>query len=233
MRYSIIHHDIREHFELSLYEYAVCDSIFQLSRRFPTTKSAREIGDFLGIDHKTVLKSENMLLFKGLVVREGDGLKTSLQWDEMVLWKRSIPQSGEISPTGDTVPRTGDTVPTYNYKEYKEHTSESEDSQGYTIEPEGEQEPRKKSKPKYPHSRKVFQLWGSYPINWNLNTTQLRAAQNLYEGRGFEQVKRAYNFYREHQGSKWIPEINTPHDLDSKWEKLLAFKNRKHELPME
>jgi len=149
MRYSTIHHDIREEFNLSLYEYVVCDSVFQLSRKHPCTKSNREIGEFLGIDHKTVGKSLKALVEKGLIVRVSDGFETSLTWDEKVLWKKGFPQSGEISPLyeqgGEGVPKNGEGVPTYNYNKYKDISANAEP---YTIVQENEDgTPRSKGTP--------------------------------------------------------------------------------------
>lgn len=84
------------------------------------------------------------------------------------------------------------------------------------------------AKQKYPHSKEVFALWPSAPKNWALNTTQLRAAENLYEEQGIEEIKGALDFIEKHKSEDFFPQISSPYDLDSKWAKLSAFYDKKH-----
>lgn len=87
----------------------------------------------------------------------------------------------------------------------------------------------KKSTPKkYPHSKEVFGLWGSYPRNWELNTTQLRAAENLFEEQGIEEIKGALDYWKKHKDEDFCPQVPSPYDLDSKWLKLSAFYDKQH-----
>lgn len=86
-----------------------------------------------------------------------------------------------------------------------------------------EERPKRESKAKYPHSKEVFSLWGKYPANWNMNTTQCRAAENLYTERGVEEVANALKWYDDLKGKDFCPKIHTPYDLDSKWAKLEDF----------
>lgn len=86
-----------------------------------------------------------------------------------------------------------------------------------------EESPAKVSKAKYPHSKEVFALWGSYPKNWLLNTTQLRAAENLYEEQGIEEIQNALKWYEDVKNRDFCPKILSPYDLDSKWAKLEDF----------
>ena len=87
----------------------------------------------------------------------------------------------------------------------------------------------KKSAPKkYPHSKEVFGLWGKYPRNWELNTTQLRAAENLFEEQGLEEIRAALEYWNKHKDEDFCPQVPTPYDLDSKWLKLSAFYDKKH-----
>lgn len=87
----------------------------------------------------------------------------------------------------------------------------------------------KKSPPKkYPHSKEVFGLWGKYPRNWELNTTQLRAAENLFEEQGLEEIRAALEYWNKHKDEDFCPQVPTPYDLDSKWLKLSAFYDKKH-----
>lgn len=80
---------------------------------------------------------------------------------------------------------------------------------------------------KYPNASKVFSFFGKHPANWKINKTQLQAAENLYTERGSEQILKALNFYKENKEDKFCPVINSPYDLDSKWNKLISFKKRK------
>ena len=90
-----------------------------------------------------------------------------------------------------------------------------------------EENTRAKRSPKYPHAKSVFKtLWGDlYPKSWERITTQLVSAENLYE-RGIVQARGAIKLYNENKEDKFCPSIRTPHDLDTKWEKLLEYKKR-------
>lgn len=85
-----------------------------------------------------------------------------------------------------------------------------------------------KEKPKR-HYREVYELFktlGTIPLNWNMNTTQQTAAENLYTERGLEQIQIALQFYKEHKGEEYLPEITSPYELDSKWKKLHNYKKK-------
>lgn len=89
--------------------------------------------------------------------------------------------------------------------------------------------PKKESNVKYPNAKSIFELWGKYPRNWDLNTTQLRAAENLFADRGGpENVGKALKYYERHRDEDFCPQITSPYDLDSKWEKLAAFRDRQY-----
>lgn len=91
----------------------------------------------------------------------------------------------------------------------------------YDVVPEKDEEKTVSSrKPKYPNAKQVFALWGKYPKNWDLNSTQQKAAENLFEEQGLEDIKEALDFYEKHQEDEWCPKINSPYDLDAKWKKL-------------
>ncbi len=86
------------------------------------------------------------------------------------------------------------------------------------------------SKKKYPNALPVFKLFlqvlGTYPANWNMNKTQLQAAENLYTERGLDKVRNALEYYKENKDDKYCPQISQPSDLDSKYAKLSQFKNK-------
>jgi hypothetical protein len=77
--------------------------------------------------------------------------------------------------------------------------------------------------------RVIFSLLSlKYPSSWERNTSQIKAAKALLQERGVEQVERAISYYKRNASKPFIPEITTPYDLDTKWEKLLSFKNKEH-----
>lgn len=84
---------------------------------------------------------------------------------------------------------------------------------------------------KYPNAKIVFRLWPGRPMNWNINRYQLQAAENLFLERGMESLKDAIEWYddmyKKWKHDKFFPVVNSPFDLDSKWDKLEAF-NDKH-----
>lgn len=74
---------------------------------------------------------------------------------------------------------------------------------------------------------KVFSLWENPPKNWRLNRTQIQAAKNLLEEQTLDGVAKALSFAAKHKDDPYCPEVTSPYDLDSKWAKLLAFKNKR------
>ena len=88
-----------------------------------------------------------------------------------------------------------------------------------------EKKPQTKKYPNAPIIRKVFQeVLGKNPADWNKNVTVLQACENLYTERGVEKVRNALEFYRENKDREFCPVINSPVDLDRKYEKLSRFK---------
>lgn len=101
------------------------------------------------------------------------------------------------------------------------NTSKSSDLQ---ITKEITTEVKKKADTAY---RGVFELWGKYPLNWQTNRTEIQAAKNLLEEHSLEGVEKALTFAKRFKDDPFCPEVTTPYDLDSKWGKLLAFKNKR------
>lgn len=94
--------------------------------------------------------------------------------------------------------------------------------------PEEEKSQRVSTK-KYSNAKQVFALWGKYPKNWDLNTTQLRAAENLFEEQeSLEEISEALRFAQEHKDDDFCPQISSPYDLDSKWKKLDTYYDKIH-----
>lgn len=92
-----------------------------------------------------------------------------------------------------------------------------------------EEKPVKVSAKKYPHAKEVFTLFGllenngSYPKNWERNTTELVAAENLFEERGLAEIENALSWYQDFKGREYCPDVSSPHGLDSKWAKFEKF----------
>lgn len=86
-----------------------------------------------------------------------------------------------------------------------------------------EEAPKKVSTKKYPNAKQVFALWGKYPKNWDLNTTQLRAAENLFEEHGLDEIENAIKWEQDLKDLDFCPKVSTPYELDSKWEKFEQF----------
>jgi hypothetical protein len=70
---------------------------------------------------------------------------------------------------------------------------------------------------------KLYELWGKYPANWKLNRTQMAAAKNLLTEHGLEDCREALAFAAKFKDDPFCPQITSPYDLDSKWDKLAAF----------
>jgi hypothetical protein len=96
LRYSTIHHEVREMFGLTLSEYMVCDSIYQLSRNGPCEYSHQKIGNFLGIGRSTVTEAIQALEEKRLVMN----METSLGWHEAITFAKNGRNPTEISGDG-------------------------------------------------------------------------------------------------------------------------------------
>lgn len=92
-RFTIIHHPVREKFELSLTAYAIIDSIHQLSHRpdHPWCEMAKDkLADFVGAVRKTVYNAINEGIEKGLLEKNDRGdVRTTNKWiDAVVLYER-------------------------------------------------------------------------------------------------------------------------------------------------
>ena len=83
-----------------------------------------------------------------------------------------------------------------------------------------------------PLAENVFNIFkqeiGKYPLNWKTNKTQRVAAENLWNERGEDQIRKALQFHSESKDEKFCPEINSPWDLDTKWTKLNGFKKKQN-----
>jgi len=226
MRYSIIHHDVKEEFGLTVSEYLVCDSIHQLSARGSYKGTWVAIADFLGTSTKTLSRSVDTLTEKGLLEQHEGGTRTSEKWFQAVTQagKKQDKMSG---PTGQNVPSTGQNVPfSPLYKEYKEDITVVAPLRVEKDPPESRK--LKGDTRKYPNARMVFSWFPKQQPFWNTHSTELKHAEMLFTDptRGEVEVKKRLRYLREHAGEEFLPQIDSPYDLNTKWEKLSAYAKR-------
>lgn len=156
------------------------------------------------------------------------------------------PLGGKMAQTrGQNAPKTrGQNAPYKRYKETKDISKQSlqlsekdmawknkasdndDDLPSIDMDSQKEISPKEKPKRHYKEVYDLFKTLGPIPLNWTTNTTQQNSAENLYTERGVEQIISALQYYKEHKGEEYLPEINSPWDLDSKWKKLHNFKKK-------
>lgn len=111
--------------------------------------------------------------------------------------------------------------------------SSDENDEGVVDYDSGELKPLggdKKPKRTYKEVYTVFEevLKKKPPLNWMVNVTQQKAAENLMKERGLKAIKNALEFYKENEGQEFLPTITSPSDLDAKWTKLAMFKKKNY-----
>lgn len=88
-RFTIIHHPVRERFDLSFSAYAVIDSIHQLSHRpdHPWCTTPKEkLARFLNVSRKTVHAAISAGIERGLLEKNERGdLRSTNSWIEYVV----------------------------------------------------------------------------------------------------------------------------------------------------
>jgi DNA-binding MarR family transcriptional regulator len=98
LRYTFIHHDVRNKLSLTLIEYCIADAIYHLSNN-PSSNivgwcyaSKEYIADMLGTSRQTIFSNLNKLLEKGLIERDDHTkhVRTTDKWyNEVVLLRMS------------------------------------------------------------------------------------------------------------------------------------------------
>ena len=87
-RYTVVLHDVREKFELSVNTYVVIDSIYKLSSSDPSypycVMSKDDLAEFLRLGRATVFRSITEAHKKGLLNRGERGLSATEKWIEAV-----------------------------------------------------------------------------------------------------------------------------------------------------
>lgn len=105
--------------------------------------------------------------------------------------------------------------------DYEEATVDAETGE---VKPVG-----KPPKRQYKEVYDVFEeVLGKRPLNWTVNVTQQKAAENLVKERGLKAIRNALRFYLDHKDEEFCPQITSPADLDAKWSKLAGFKSKNY-----
>jgi hypothetical protein len=82
-QFTTIDHETRRKFNLTLNEYAICDSVYHLSREQLCTMSKENLGIFIGVSKQSVHHILNTLEEKKLIERQNKyGLKTTEKWNK-------------------------------------------------------------------------------------------------------------------------------------------------------
>lgn len=220
MRYSIVHHDVREEFDLTVSQYLVCDSIHQLSHGGPVKRSDTDIAAFLGLDRSHVGYTRKILIQRGLVLELPEGQMTSEKWSSAVTYKRGK------SPRGENPAQNGE-IPTSHllYKEIKNGDVSEDGTSDDSIIP-FQEEAVPKSRAKYTNARIAFSWLPNPQKSWDKDLTQLSCGELLFE-RGEEKVRGIVKFVRSHQeddGFNWV--FTKPSDYERKWEDMKAYAKR-------
>lgn len=88
-----------------------------------------------------------------------------------------------------------------------------------------EEEGRVRKPAKYPKAREVFSWFPEPEPSWKINTTECKHAELLYL-RGESAVRGILAFLEKHQDVEDCPQVLSPHDLETKWNRVLAFAKR-------
>lgn len=213
--------------------------------------SNSQIFEETGIVLPNITRTVKSLVEKKVLIRNGKKLGVNKRYNEWIVeWRKLSHQITKvISPDNKKLSHQ---IPTKERKKLYKKNSESTDSQelldndkdmGFNryaedyeagvidIDGDGtlkeEKKPQTKKYPNAPAVRKVFQeVLGKNPANWKVNKVQLQSCENLYTERGIDKVRSALQFYLEVKDNEYTPQITSPYDLDSKYEKLAAIKRK-------
>ncbi len=101
-RYTVIMHDVREKYKMTLTEYAIADSIYHLqnNEKHICTASREYLGKFVGISERHAKRVVIDLVSKGLIVKVGPNLTTTTRWNDCYLKKddNKSPEKGQNVP---------------------------------------------------------------------------------------------------------------------------------------
>lgn len=222
MRYSIIHHDVREKFDLTIAQYLVADSIHQLSRNGVCTASDGQMAEFIGFSRESIYRSRAELIKKGIVVQKERGFCTSDSWHE------SVTLSKNVSPLSKNVSETEQKCHTIKNIKKDINSPAVADAPAITYkEIDTEERPTRFSKAKYPHALEVFSWFPNRQKSWeSMKDVKEREYAEFLWVRGEEEVKKRLRYLKSHEGEEFLPIVTKPSDLERKWEDIRAYAKR-------
>lgn len=154
-----------------------------------------------------------------------DCLKTL---EDMKLLRRDgVSQNRRILPWGANQQFVGGRTDSSKGNEPAAHHISVSNSDNLTISAEGAESERPKREKKDTTYLRVFDLWGTYPLSWRTHKAQIQAARNLLLEHGLDDIKDALEYIGRHKNDEFFPEIHSPWDLDTKWQKLEAFYEKR------
>lgn len=204
-----------------------------------------QIAKMVGLPRQRVSEAKLRLLAKNVVTENRDKISLNKDYEKWSVSRKTVTGvtenrdklSRKTVPTKETkklIKERGDKSPSLseiNNKKNMAWNTPADDADEGVIDYDGDGTVKSTtpvSKKKYPNALPVFKLFlqvlGTYPANWNMNKTQLQAAENLFTERGLEKVKNALEYYKEHKDDKYCPQISQPSDLDAKYTKLGEHK---------
>lgn len=211
LRYTIVHHDVREHFGLTMCEYMVCDSIHQLSHSAPTKQPNVKIAKHLGIDEGSVRNAKKKLVEKGVIAEVDGGFTSTEKWNHFVTFRKN---SEPIRKNSDS------------YNIYKDNiTTEATASEEIRV-VKDDQEKVDVRKAVETVVGIFKEVTGRYSSHWKIRTNQRVAAANLLADNSEQAIRKALTFYMEHKDIEFCPQINSPLDLEEKWYDLIDFRDK-------
>lgn len=241
LRYTTIHHELRKKWGLTYSEYLVCDSIHQLSAKFPCRADADYIAGFLEISRSTYFAAKKRLVSLGLVEIKDDGVQTTERWWRDVTFTQT---DGEVDLNDKSVKavrksdsgvRKSDSYIYNNNINISEQSSRENDEDlddDITVVTDEDLVPSRgfgKRPPSLePKIKKLWAFWPGKHPEWQINKTQRKSSENIIKHRDSIQVQKALQFWLDNRDDPYCPDVSTPYDLDQKWDKLLSYRDKKH-----
>lgn len=238
MRYTIIHHDVREHFNLTPIQYMVVDSIHQLSHGAPTKKPNTKIADFLGIDEGSVRNAVKIGIEKGILFQSDDGLTSTEKWNHAVIYMPIRKDSEEIrkdSESHNIYIKNNNSDAEASRKEKNVNIPPVSGGRRTEYEPvpvddDGNEISRQKPSAPTKDAQKVYVVFKSTigisnPM-WTKNKTERIAAQTLFDDKGLEKVQKVLEFWLENKDDPFCPDVTSPYKLASKWEAMIMYRKK-------
>jgi len=85
---------------------------------------------------------------------------------------------------------------------------------------------KKKKESRVKDKEAIYLLFGNEKQPWWFHKQEKEAAIRLFDMKDFKQVKKAIQLAHKHREDPYCPEVNTPFQLEKKWDSLLSYKNR-------